>query len=220
MTGCIIMLMIFFSAGVYAESSADDVYKKQLETIDSQGMLSAMPEQARESLSNIGINSADIKGLASLDTKRIFEEIAALSGKSGRAPLNSFALCIGIMLLCTLTEGFRFGLAEKRLLTVQNAVGAVCVCTAVIVPLCSLICRTSEIINGAAGFMLLYVPILAGLLVTSGRETTAAAYYGSMMTFGNFVSAVSSKIVVPLMNVFLALSVTSAISPKMSLKCF
>ena len=216
MTGCIIMLMIFFSAGVYAESSADDVYKKQLETIDSQGMLSAMPEQARESLSNIGINSADIKGLASLDTKRIFEEIAALSGKSGRAPLNSFALCIGIMLLCTLTEGFRFGLAEKRLLTVQNAVGAVCVCTAVIVPLCSLICRTSEIINGAAGFMLLYVPILAGLLVTSGRETTAAAYYGSMMTFGNFVSAVSSKIVVSLMNVFLALSVTSAISPKMS----
>ena len=108
MTGCIIMLMIFFSAGVYAESSADDVYKKQLETIDSQGMLSAMPEQARESLSNIGINSADIKGLASLDTKRIFEEIAALSGKSGRAPLNSFALCIGIMLLCTLTEQYAY----------------------------------------------------------------------------------------------------------------
>ena len=122
MTGCIIMLMIFFSAGVYAESSADDVYKKQLETIDSQGMLSAMPEQARESLSNIGINSADIKGLASLDTKRIFEEIAALSGKSGRAPLNSFALCIGIMLLCTLTEGFRFGLAEKRIHGAGDAV--------------------------------------------------------------------------------------------------
>ena len=216
--GCIIIVMLCFSVSVCAKhnGSTDDVYKKQLESIDSQEMLSAMPEQARESLSNIGISSADIDNLTSLDTKSIFEEIISLSGKSSKAPINSFAICIGIMLLCTVTEGFRFGLAEKRLLTVQNAVGAVCVCTAVIMPLCSLIYKTSEIINGAAGFMLLYVPVLAGLLLTSGRETTAAAYYGSMMTFGNLVSAVSSKIVIPLMNVFLALSLTSAVSPKLS----
>ena len=216
--GCIIIVMLCFSVSVCAKhnGSTDDVYKKQLESIDSQGMLSAIPEQARESLSNIGISSADIDNLTSLDTKSIFEEIISLSGKSSKAPLNSFAICIGIMLLCTVTEGFRFGLAEKRHLTVQNAVGAVCVCTAVIMPLCSLIYKTSEIINGAAGFMLLYVPVLAGLLLTSGRETTAAAYYGSMMTFGNLVSAVSSKIVIPLMNVFLALSLTSAVSPKLS----
>ena len=216
--GCIVIVIMCFSVSVCAKhnGSTDDVYKKQLESIDSQGMLSAMPEQARESLSNIGISSADIDNLTSLDTKSIFEEIISLSGKSSKAPLNSFAICIGIMLLCTVTEGFRFGLAEKRLLTVQNAVGAVCVCTAVIMPLGSLIYKTSEIINGAAGFMLLYVPVLAGLLLTSGRETTAAAYYGSMMTFGNFVSAVSSKIVIPLMNVFLALSLTSAVSPKLS----
>ena len=216
--GCIIIVMLCFSVSVCAKhnGSTDDVYKKQLESIDSQGMLSAIPEQARESLSNIGISSADIDNLTSLDTKSIFEEIVSLSGKSSKAPINSFAVCIGIMLLCTVTEGFRFGLAEKRLLTVQNAVGAVCVCTAVIMPLCSLIYKTSEIINGAAGFMLLYVPVLAGLLLTSGRETTAAAYYGSMMTFGNLVSAVSSKIVIPLMNVFLALSLTSAVSPKLS----
>ena len=216
--GCIVIVIMCFSVSVCAKhnGSTDDVYKKQLESIDSQGMLSAMPEQARESLSNIGISSADIDNLTSLDTKSIFEEIISLSGKSSKAPINSFAVCIGIMLLCTVTEGFRFGLAEKRLLTVQNAVGAVCVCTAVIMPLGSLIYKTSEIINGAAGFMLLYVPVLAGLLLTSGRETTAAAYYGSMMTFGNFVSAVSSKIVIPLMNVFLALSLTSAVSPKLS----
>ena len=216
--GCIVIVIMCFSVSVCAKhnGSTDDVYKKQLESIDSQGMLSAMPEQARESLSNIGISSADIDNLTSLDTKSIFEEIISLSGKSSKAPLNSFAICIGIMLLCTVTEGFRFGLAEKRLLTVQNAVSAVCVCTAVIMPLGSLIYKTSEIINGAAGFMLLYVPVLAGLLLTSGRETTAAAYYGSMMTFGNFVSAVSSKIVIPLMNVFLALSLTSAVSPKLS----
>lgn len=216
--GCIIIVMLCFSVSVCAKhnGSTDDVYKKQLESIDSQGMLSAIPEQARESLSNIGISSADIDNLTSLDTKSIFEEIISLSEKSSKAPINSFAICIGIMLLCTVTEGFRFGLAEKRLLTVQNAVGAVCVCTAVIMPLCSLIYKTSEIINGAAGFMLLYVPVLAGLLLTSGRETTAAAYYGSMMTFGNLVSAVSSKIVIPLMNVFLALSLTSAVSPKLS----
>ena len=216
--GCIIIVMLCFSVSVCAKhnGSTDDVYKKQLESIDSQEMLSAIPEQARESLSNIGISSADIDNLTSLDTKSIFEEIISLSEKSSKAPINSFAICIGIMLLCTVTEGFRFGLAEKRLLTVQNAVGAVCVCTAVIMPLCSLIYKTSEIINGAAGFMLLYVPVLAGLLLTSGRETTAAAYYGSMMTFGNLVSAVSSKIVIPLMNVFLALSLTSAVSPKLS----
>ena len=192
---------------------APEVYEKQLSEAGLDSLTKGLPEQTREALEKNSLTPGNISALSSLKLNGLIGCITELSSGSGKTPLASFSICIAILLLSTVTEGLRTGLSEKRLQTVQNSVVTLCLCICLIVPLCQTVARTSEIIRGGAGFMLLSFPVLGGLLATSGREVTAASCCGTMLTAGNALSAASSMLVVPLMNVFLALSVTSSLSP-------
>ncbi len=219
---CIVSIIVFvspetFAANITENENIPDIYNKQLEAADSEKLFSALPEETRKSLTQAGITSADYKELSSINTGNVLSQMLTFLNTGSRTPLCGFAVCMGILLLCSLTEGFHTGLADQRMKSVQNGVGTMCVCTAVIAPLCATTVKAAEIISGASGFILLYAPILAGLLVTSGKQATAASYYSTMITTGNIVSSAASRLVVPLMNIFLALSVTSAISPKLRL---
>ncbi len=181
---------------------------------DIQRLFDSLPTETKRNLSEIGITSVDYSQISGLDFGKVFEKIFAMFGEGSKSALTGMSVCLGIMLLCSLAEGFHVTL-EKR--GISDAVGTMCICTAVIVPLCSTIERAVEVLNGVSGFMILLVPVMAGLMISTGKELTGTSYYTVMMTAGNAVSAVSAKLVSPLMNVFLALTVTSSLSVKMNL---
>ena len=181
---------------------------------DIQRLFDSLPTETKRNLSEIGITSVDYSQISGLDFGKVFEKIIAMFGEGSKSALTGMSVCLGIMLLCSLAEGFHVTL-EKR--GISEAVGTMCICTAIIIPLCSTIERAVEVLNGVSGFMVLLVPVMAGLMISTGKELTGTSYYTVMMTAGNAVSAVSAKLVSPLMNVFLALTVTSSLSAKMNL---
>ncbi len=183
---------------------------------DLERLWSSLPEEARRSLAELGITAADYQQVSQLDFGRMMEKMLSLLSES-HTPLAGMSVCIGIMLLCSMAEGFQATLGDRKLGTVANAVGTMCICTAIIFPLCTTLCKAAEVLNGAAGFMVLYIPVMAGLVMASGREMTGSGYYATMMTVGNAVTLVSAKLISPLMNVFLALSLTSSLSQKMNI---
>lgn len=213
-----VMLWLFCSVSVYAaEDDTAKTYRQQAEIMGTDRLWQGLPQETKDGLTQIGITSLNYDSVNRLSAGKVFGEIMSLFSEKSRTPLCGLTACLGIILLCAATEGFGVSLTEHKLHTVQNAVGTMCICTALIVPLSGTIAKAAELIDGGAGFMLLYVPILTGLLVSSGHQVTGASYYASMMTAGNAVSLVASKLIVPLMNVFLALTVTSSVSPKMRL---
>lgn len=197
--------------------SVSEIYDEQLALSGAEDMLDGLPEQTKKILIEMGITSPDYDTVTNFSVNNVFEQIIALVGTNSGTPLGGMAVCLGIMLLCSLTEGFRVTIGEKSIGAVSTAVGTLCVCTAIIVPLCSTISSTVEILNGASGFLLMYIPIMSGLIVASGKEVSGASYYAMMMGAGEVISQLSSKIIAPLMNIFLALSVTSSLSPRMKL---
>lgn len=181
---------------------------------DMQRLFESLPPETKRSLYEIGITSVDYGQMSGLDFGKVFEKIFGMFGEGSRSAFAGMSVCLGIMLLCALSEGFNVTLEKKG---VSNAVGTMSICTAIIIPLCGTIERAVEVLNGVSGFMVILVPIMAGLIISSGKEMTGTSYYTVMMTAGNAVSAVSAKLVSPLMNVFLALTVTSSLSVKMNL---
>ncbi len=197
------------------EDTLSEVYDEQLELSGAGELFDSLPEQTKKLLSDMGVASADYEAVTSLNITAVFEEIISLAGTSGSGILTGAAACLGIMLLLSLTECFKVSIGEKAIGNAASAIAAVCVCTAIVAPMCNTIEEAEEVLNGASGFLLLYVPIMAGLMVSSGKEISGASYYTVMMAAGEVVSQISSKLIIPLMNVFLALSVTSSISPKL-----
>lgn len=213
--------MLFGTVEVNAVSEADErteaLYRSQLSELPIQQLWNSLPSKTQASLRRLGVDSPDYQKVSGLQSGRVLEEIADMLRQEAATPLKGMAACMGIMLLCALTEGFHIGPADKKLSMVQQVVSTLCLCTALVVPLENTIARAAEIMQGAAGFILLYVPVFAGLLVTAGHEVTAASYYTAMLTAGNAVSLTASRLVTPLMNVMLALAVSSSVSPKMRL---
>ena len=199
------------------ENTISETFDNQLKISGADSLFNSLPQETRKILADMGITSLNYDTITNINTSGIFEQITALIGTNSSTPFGSMMVCLGIMLLCSLVESFNVTIGEKAIGTVSSAVGALCVCTAIIVPVCSTISRTVEILNGASGFLLMYIPIMAGLLVASGKEVSGASYYSMMMCAGEVISQLSSKIIAPLMNIFLALSVTSSLSPRMRL---
>ena len=181
---------------------------------DIQRLFDSLPSETKRSLAEIGITSVDYGQICGLDFGKVLEKIFAMLGEGSKSAFTGMSVCLGIMLLCSMAEGFHVTLEKKG---VSDAVGTMCICTAIIIPLCSTIEKAVEVLNGVSGFMVLLVPTMAGLIISSGKEMTGTSYYTLMMTAGNAVSAVSAKLVSPLMNVFLALTITSSMSVKMNL---
>ncbi len=211
---------VMFSLNVSAVSENDEntsLYKVQSEAAGLEQLLGGLPQQTREQLTAAGIELDMGNSPSALSFGSILSQTANMLAAGSRTPLCGFTACLGIIILCSVTEGFGISASEKKLSTVQNAVGTMCICAAVIVPLSSTIQRTAEVLSGASGFLAIYAPVMAGLMLSSGSELGAASYYTAMLTAGNAVSLTASKLVVPMMNAFLALSVTSSVSPKLQL---
>ncbi len=201
------------------DSSEDvaEIYDEQLKASGADRLYSSLPEETQKMLADMGISTFDYESMDSMKAAGIFNQAAELIGEKASGPLGTLALCFGIMLICSLVEGTDITVGDKTLEGVSSAVGALCICTAIVIPMCGMISRAVEIINGASGFILLYVPIMTGLMATSGHEISAGSYYTMLMGAGQIITQLSSKLIAPIMNVFLALSVTSSLSPKLNL---
>ncbi len=217
-----IILLLLLMTGITVSAATeqeekDRLFTLQSETLGTNRLFDALPQQTKEALQKAGIGELKAEGLYDLQMGAVLSTMMEMLTSNSKTPLCGLTVCLGIILLCSVTEGFRIGSSDLRLGSVQNAVGTMCICTAVIVPFSHTIASAAEVISGGAGFMLLYVPVMAGLMASTGHEVTAGSYYTGMMTAGNLVSVLSAKLLVPMMNVFLALSVTSSVSPKMNL---
>lgn len=214
-----VIVLAFGSLAVHAEGKQEEqaLSRQQAQLLSTDRLWSGLPPETQQGLAAMGITSSDNSDFSQLSFGSVLAQILSMVTDNSRTPLCGLTTCLGIILLCAVTEGFGFGMGGQKLYIVQNAVAAMCICTALIVPLTATISKAGELINGGAAFMLLYVPILSGLLMSAGHEVTGASYYTTMMTAGNAVSLTAAKLIVPMMNVFLALSVTSSVSPKMRL---
>lgn len=220
----IILLVIFilsFNVSVNAvnektnNNSFSEIYDEQIKISGADRLFDALPEQTKQQLKDIKITSPDYETVTNLSISKVFEEIIKIIGANSTTVLGGMTACLGVIILCSLIEGFKITIGEKSIGTISSAVGTICICIAIIIPLCSTISSAVEILNGASGFLLMYVPIMSGLMIASGKEISGASYYSIMMGTGQVISQISSKIIMPLMNIFLTLSVTSALSPKM-----
>ena len=211
-----IIILIFLTLSVCfisipvnaAEERKDDsgediteIYDEQLIASGADRLYSSLPEETKKMLSDMGINAFDYESTDALRSVGIFKQAVELIGEKSSGPLGTLALCLGIMLICSLVEGTDITVGDKTLEGISSAVGALCICTAIVVPMCRMISRAVEII----------------LMATSGHEISAGSYYTMLMGAGQLITQLSSKLIAPIMNVFLALSVTSSLSPKLNL---
>ena len=196
-----------------ARDDGDNIFDEQLHISGADTLYPSLPSQTREMLSEMGIDGISESVLQDGCTASILEKTGALAAQKGSGIFASASVCLGILLIGSL-------LGEKRQAALGGAgtaVGTLCICCAVITPVCSLISSAGEVISALTGFAALYVPVMAGLLIGSGNQNSASSYYTLLMGSSQVITQLSAKFIIPLINVFTVLSVSASLSGEVRL---
>lgn len=213
-------LSVIFFGGAQAHaqedtSNLDEYYQEQMETSGANDLWDELPGETQNNLEKIGVTSPDWQSIQNLSPGSVFSAIGNEARQQAKGPLAAAMQVLFVILLCALMEGFKVSFGDRPLSGIVNTVGTLCVCAAIIMPIVSCIAETTDVIYGSSMFLMCYVPVLAGIMIAGGQTVSAASYHMMMIGAGEVVSQLSTYFLVPMLNIFLALSIVSSISPRL-----
>jgi stage III sporulation protein AE len=220
-TVCLVLLIVsvfLFSepASAAVSSGTEDYqrcYQEQMRQSGAEDLPDRLPKETQKTLEQLGVSGTDWESITSITPKNYFQKILDIFTGKMKNPLRILASIIAVVLLCALLNGLRLSFGEQALGQVIGMVGALCICTIVVSPLVSCISDSADVLKAASGFLLACVPVLVGIMAAGGQPVSAGSYHLLMLAAGDAVSIFATTVLVPMMDIFLALSVVSAISP-------
>ncbi len=227
-----IFLMVFFitillsSFTVYAdiedatEYTTEGIYNSQYEQSGADALLRELTPEVKKQLKDIGVTSPSWQELNSMSFFDIFGSIMNTIQQQSVTPLNCVVKIMGVVMLVALINSVKSSLGSSSLTAVLNSVATLTVSIILIQPVCQTIEYSTTIIKLSADFMLIFIPVMAGIMLTMGQSLQAAGSYTMVMGAGTAVSQISNNMLVPLLNTFLGISVVSGISQRVNLNGF
>lgn len=211
---------VFASQTASSEQDMQEYYREQFQKSGAADLQESLPEDTRKILDQLGVDGSDWNSISSITPQNYFQKIISIFSGKLPIPLRVIASVIAVILLCALLNSMKLSFGEQPLGGVIGMVGTLCVCTLVVSPIVACISDAADMLKAASGFLLACVPVLVGIMAAAGQPASAGSYHMLMVAAGDAVSVFSSNFLVPMMNIFLALSVVSAISPNINLGGF
>ncbi len=186
---------------------------------DYSGVYNSLSDEAAQALEGLGITSADASALSNLSLDGVAQTLTKMAGDGFAAPLRSLITVMAVLILCAMLSAYRDSLSGENSETVQT-VASLCLSGAVAVPAAAFISSAGSIIAHCANLFLAYIPLMAVMMAASGRALSSAGYQALTIGAGQGVARVCSDVLLPLMNIFLGIAVTSGITPQARLQGF
>lgn len=215
----IFTIFFFFvqSLNSFALDNKNKIYDEQLQISKANTLIESLPKDVTEDLNSIGIKSVDWNDILSIKgkdlIKKIFDTIALKSPKV----LGTLSFIIAIILLTALISGFENSFNKKSLGGVISIISNLCISMTIVTPVCKLIENASFVISSVSKLLVCYVPIMCGIMVASGQNISAFSYSSIMIILGNIYTQISKYLLIPFLNCFLALSLSTSLSTKLNL---
>ncbi len=202
-----------------ASSSQDfsRYYQQQAEQSGADQLQDKLPEDTRKILEGLGIDGANWSSIASVTPQNYFQKILSVFTGKAVNPLRVLGSIIAVVMICALLNGLKLSFGEKTMSGVIGMVGTLCVCVLIVQPIVSCISDAADVLKVASGFLLACIPVMVAVMAAAGQAVSAGSYHLLMMAVGNIISIFATTVLVPMMNLFLALSVVSSVSPGINL---
>ena len=191
----------------------EDYYEEQVKQSGAGDLPDSLSPETKKLLGDLGVEGTDWNSITSVTPQNYFQKILSVFSGQAKNPLRVLCGVLAVILLCALLNGMKLSFGEKPMGGVIGMVGTLCICSLVVSPIVSCIGDAADVLKAASGFLLACIPVLTGIMIAAGQPASAGSYSILMLAAGNAVSALSAGFLVPMMNIFLALSVVSAVSP-------
>lgn len=218
---CLLLLCMPVSAvsgsDASGESTLQEQFEEQLEASGADELIENAPEQVKESLYDLGLDTISFQKILSLSPKEFIpyfiDQVQAVIAR----PVKLLAIVVGIIVLCALMNALKQSMAEDKLKEVFQVVSILCICAAVITPVIDCISKTGKTIFDCSNFLISFVPVLSGVMTAGGQIVTATSYQVFLFWAAELVSVIVSRTLVPFLGIYLAIAITSSMNAEFRL---
>lgn len=189
----------------------EEIYKEQFKLSGADKLKKELPEETRKDLDSIGIEDIDLKDLSKLDIKKIY--IFLLNKFKNRIPniIKSILTILSMVIICSIFLLAKLSTDKKKIEKVLDFVCTLSICVVIIKPIIEIILKTANIMSIMSKFTISYIPIMAGIMYVSGQNLLGGTYSTVMILFSEFIMQISAKALIPILNIFLTVSIASSL---------
>lgn len=162
-------------------------------------------------------DSTDPESLTGFDIGELFGKIWNTLQSECHAPAQHLGLLMGIILTASLVQGFRQGGETSQICEV---IGTLCAVTLIVPPLDAVFQRSAAMLSRTSDFMLGFTGIFGAVTAVSGNAASAGVWQGGMILLCEAALEVTAKILLPLLELCMAMCISDAVNPEISLQGF
>jgi stage III sporulation protein AE len=173
-------------------------------------IIEALPEQAQDIMAQIEPMELTFSAVVGEIWQMFLAEVSK--------PLMMLVSLVGVVLLCAIAETLRDSSGGKsgtsssanRAFEVAGVLAGAGIMSAAIA---EAVIRTSSALTAAGAFMLVFIPILAGIMAVMGQLVSANLFNGAVVMAAQVFSQVMVMALMPLSVSILGVSIAGAVSP-------
>lgn len=203
-----LIFFLLFSFTVCAEEN--NTYSEQFKNSGADSLYDSLPDSAKEFFRKNNIDPSDYNWTSSLSGENVFSHIWDFIHSGSAAPLKSGAAILGIILITAAITSF---VKESGAMTAAVYASVITVCAVAVTPIFSCVSATVNALKGSSVFMLSFIPVFAAIIAASGGAVTSGIMSSILLLVSEAVSYISAFVITPLMGGYLAVSISSSVSP-------
>lgn len=209
-------------ANEYSEYNASseqysEYYRGQIEASGADKLFGELDEETQTMLQQLGIYDMDFDNILNISPKSLLELFVNIINGKLKNPLKMFAEVLGIILVCALLDCLKVSFSEKSMGGLFSFISTLLIGLVVVLPLTDCISHVCSAIALNSKFMLVFIPVITALLCAAGRPVAASGLNLTVFAAAEVISFFSSGLLVPLLCVYLALSIVGGLSPDINL---
>ena len=206
----VFVALLTISVSAEESGSPEDFYTEQYKNSGAEDLEDALPDAAKDYFSENGIDPSDYGWVNTLSAESVFKHILGFISSGAKAPLKAGAGIIAIILISAALSSVEI---KSSAMTAAIYAAAASSAAVITLPVSSVIKASVNALKGAGVFMLAFIPVFAVIVAACGSAVTAASMSALLLAAAEAVTYISSFAVLPLMGGYLALSLSSAVSP-------
>ena len=207
----VLLILLCFPFFVIADES-----QKLLQEEMTEELFDITPDDAKELVEKLGIDEITPETLLSLEPMAIVSLGIDYIKNFITQPIKTSAAVIAIVIFCAVADAFKPTL-NSTADGVFSLVSSLCVSAVLVTATVECIRRTCDAMSGFSDFIMGYVPVFASAVTVSGQAVSGGIYSSYMLLVCQIISGVSSNILLPLLSMYLAVSIVSGINPQLKI---
>ena len=208
---CLIGFVLLLTNFCAAKTAAEILDEKYNEINDSNAGL-AIPDEVKQSLNDYVDNEMTVENIAaSLNAPKLLVFVFELFAKLFFKDFKLLVSLIVMLILMNILESVNQNkLSENNSLI--KIIGTISLMTLMYSAIFSSMQETIAVIENVSAFTKTLMPVMIGLIVAQGDPAGAALYNSSLFTACQICSFIASGILMPMVNLYMAVIIASSIS--------